>query len=448
MPERIDERVRKTWDQAQPPMSPDWQERATRSVMAALPQTPGRLLRKGTSMKRRLAYALAFLLVIGLATAGVFSHSRMPDAKSILISVAQAMEEAKTIHVVGQPNGGGEHPWGTLLPMKYERWLSPTASRHDIYSEAGLLVNSTVTDAARGEMRTCSGPDPWFPKGVVTVYPVGKEAAKKILAVERQMFLDGMLRTQMMAGKGTKAVLLREETRKGQRVRVMEVSLGESVGTIEFDVAGDTGYLLGMRQYGPESAGKPLTANMHTVEYNVPIPPETFVVSPAPGAAVLEGRYELREGGNYSLTGPGGFAGPDLFKPSSAWHASSSVGGDTAAAIDGDTKTVWSSGRGQQAGMWFQVAFDEPISVRQVLVLQAGGFGSPSNERPRGGAVGYSCDGQTWQDAYTGQADEKVPLMGYLNGVKRVRAIRITLTAASEQPWSIGELQVYGPQPK
>jgi hypothetical protein len=51
-----------------------------------------------------------------------------------------------------------------------------------------------------------------------------------------------------------------------------------------------------------------------------------------------------------------------------------------------------------------------------------------------------------WEDVYTGQAGPDLPLLyGHLGRSRPIRAIRITLTAVSdEDPWSIGEIEVYG----
>ncbi len=387
-------------------------------------------------MRRQLAYALGFLVVIGLAAAGVFTHSR-PNHKGPLISVAQAMEKAaraETIHAVG--HGASDDDKGQPIPGgKVETWISPTAFRQDVYTPDGSTWQSTVVDAAKGEKRLYLSPTSWYPKGLVYVSPLGKETAEESLAPSREVFLDG-LRTDCDAGP---AHLLREETRDGQRVQVFEV-LGKYGGRMELEIAADTGYLLASQSYWPQGDGGKLIGGIEKVEYNLPLSPENFTPSRFPEAVVLEA-----VGGQ----GPGGYSGANLLKPSSTWHLSSSVGGNLAAAIDGDPKTVWSSGRSQRAGTWFQLTFDQPTPVYQVIADSAQPVNKPgegSQAWPRGSRVTYTCDGRTWQDAYTGQASEQIrSVWGYLNGLKQVKALRITLSADDDQSWSISELHLCGP---
>jgi len=444
MPDRFDQKLAQILEVSEPEseLRPGWEARVTAAISAS------GLVGKETKPMRRFAYAVAFLLMMGLVATGVFTHSRPTDAKALLISAAEAMEAAKTIHVVGQPNGGGEHPWGVLSPEPYEEWISPVASRHDIRSEDGRLFYSMVTDTAAGEIRICSPPTRWFPNGVVMVYRVGKDCAKEALARERQRFLDGTLMVKESSGEEPVRVL-REETTRGRRVQVLEVnygttSAGEAVGTVEYDIDLANGHLLGLRQYGPESAGKPLTADMHTVEYDVEVPAGTFALNPPANAVVLAGQFELREGGDYSLTSSWEVPIHYHVKPTAIWHVAASVGGEVSAAVDGSLATAWISPGDQRPGMWFEVRFDVPVSAFEVIVGHAPSHFGKGKGWPRGATVSYTSDGVTWQAAYTGQAEERHPLLGLFDGVKQVKAIRITLTTPSDDPWRISEIELYG----
>ena len=94
------------------------------------------------SGSRRFAYALAFLMVIGLAATGVFTRSRPPDAKSILIPAAQAMEAAKTMHMILR-NDSPRPREMSKRPGYGEMWEGPR-------SEAMLSVTEGRVVASQG----------------------------------------------------------------------------------------------------------------------------------------------------------------------------------------------------------------------------------------------------------------------------------------------------------
>jgi hypothetical protein len=104
-----------------PALSEGWQARAIARMAAAA----GEADRKETVPMRRLAYAMVFVLVIGLA-AGVFTRTRTPSGKSLLIGVAQAMEAARSIHVIAHGNrADSTSPSGMRFdPEPDEMWES------------------------------------------------------------------------------------------------------------------------------------------------------------------------------------------------------------------------------------------------------------------------------------------------------------------------------------
>ena len=97
MPDRFDQKLAHLLEASEPESElwPGWEARVTAAVSAA------GLVGKERKPMRRFAYAVAFLLVMGLAAAGVFTRFRQPDPKALLISAAEAMETAKTVHVWG-----------------------------------------------------------------------------------------------------------------------------------------------------------------------------------------------------------------------------------------------------------------------------------------------------------------------------------------------------------
>jgi hypothetical protein len=447
------------------------QARAVGSALASIPRfdpSPGLLTkvlavtghsvadtRKETGAMRRLAYVGAFLLVLALVSGGLLSRSRKPDGRALLISAAQAMEEAQTIHVVGRANVGrnGSPEWGELDTGHYEEWFSPDGTRYDRYDEAGNLVNSLVTNVATGmswEYNPASSQ--WFPKGVVTSYPIGTEKAALIVQRSLRDYLQGN-RWIADANPGRSPVATRAGMWNGRAATVVTVNdtYAGGQGTTEFYLDPRTGHLVGLRGYGPESAGRPLVAEMESVEYGIEIPSGIYDYDAPEGVARLEDDFEVSEDGGYRFDGPRSSAGPDHKTPTDAWHASTSCvaeSGDASLAIDGDANTAW-TGRGrqhrQQPGMWFQLDFGTPVVVSKMMV-QTASLGKSASGWPRGAQITATNDGVNWEDVYTGQAGPGLPVLyGHLGRSRPVRAIRITLTAVSdEEPWSISEIELYG----
>ena len=413
---------------------------------------------------KKLAYALAFLIVIGLLAGGLLIKPDRPDGRSLLISAAQAMEEANTIYVRGRPNIGGTNagvpapPWGFLGEGHYEHWYSPEGSRHDIYDADGNLDYSSVMDVASGIAWIWSLPSQWFPDGLVTTYPIGTEALADIVEHARQRYLDGELCFADDIERANQVTTYKAE-RNGRQVTVVEVDQGMDpsglpVGTVEFYIDPATGHLLGLRQYGPDSHGKPLTADMEIVEYGIEFPSDIFDFNPPPGVVMLEDDFEIREGGGYCLHTPASFPGPWKLTPTDAWHVSAS---NTAwptkpeFTIDGDPDACWSA-KGtrslQEPGMWFQLDFDAPVRVSKLRVQHgpwAFGQRGPAEGWPRGIQISATYDGVTWEGIYTGQASSELSAYGHLGASPEILGLRFELAEYSdEEPWTISEIALYG----
>jgi hypothetical protein len=426
------------------------------TTVLAVTSNPVAKTRKETGAMRRLVYAGAFVLVLALVSGGLLVRPRKPDGRALLISAAQAMEEAKTIHVRGRANvsENGSPEWGELDKGHYEDWYSPEGTRNDFYDADGSLQRSLITNVATGmSWESVLGSSPWFPKGVVTAYPVGTRKASLIVERSLKGYLEGN-RWIADSNPARDPVKTRSGMWNGKAATIVTVdnTYAGGQGMTEFYLDPRTGHLVGLRGYGPESAGRPLVAEMESVEYGIEIPSTIFDYDVPAGAATLEDDFEVSEDANYRFQGPGSFGGPDRKTRTDAWHVSTSaatVAGDAGLAIDGDTKTAW-TGRGrqhlQQPGMWFQLDFDTPVMVSKMMLQPAASPGKSASGWPRGAQITATSDGANWEDVYTGQAGADLPLLyGHLGRSRPIRAIRITLTAVSdEDPWSIGEIEVYG----
>jgi len=258
--------------------------------------------RKETGAVKRLVYVGAFLLVLALVSGGLLSRSRKPDGRALLISAAQAMEEAKTIHVRGKANvsrNSSSPPWGELAEGSYEQWIAPEGFRMDDYDAAGRLQFCVVYNAVSGLAWTYRAASSQDPKGIVTTYAVGAEDLAPVVERQRQSFLRGGVLPQQDAKLAGTSPVYWEGVRNGERIAVVAVDEGTDTsglpyGTVEYYLEPNSGHLLGLRQYGPESHGKPVTAEMQLVEYGIDIPLSLFGFSPPAGAEVREGSFQVR----------------------------------------------------------------------------------------------------------------------------------------------------------
>jgi glucosylceramidase len=171
--------------------------------------------------------------------------------------------------------------------------------------------------------------------------------------------------------------------------------------------------------------------------------PQTF--------AVLEG------GQSFTYTLPGGALatftwhgnpGSDALQAvdPSGWHATADppgpadpcCRGDVAAnAVDDDASTRYSTGAAQQPGQYLQVDLGRARPLRQVVFDTGASIG----DYPRGYTVAVSADGTTWRTAASGAGSGQlttVPLDG-----ASVRYVRMTLTAASGNWWSVADIRAY-----
>ncbi len=114
------------------PLEPGARSRAVAAMQRAAAQGPARSLRdrilgKGGKKMRRSAYAAAFLVVMVVVVAGVFSRSQRVDAMALLTSATQAMEQAPSVRVVGYGcTPDPSSPTGHRMLSEPIEWLERT----------------------------------------------------------------------------------------------------------------------------------------------------------------------------------------------------------------------------------------------------------------------------------------------------------------------------------
>ncbi|HKF31484.1 MAG TPA: glycoside hydrolase family 30 beta sandwich domain-containing protein [Jatrophihabitantaceae bacterium] len=112
--------------------------------------------------------------------------------------------------------------------------------------------------------------------------------------------------------------------------------------------------------------------------------------------------------------------------------------GDVAAnAVDGDASTRYSTGAAQTPGQYLQVDFGAALPARHVVFDTGASIG----DYPRGYAVTTSPDGTHWTTAAAGSGSGEFTAVD-LRGAP-VRYIRVTLTAAAGNWWSVADVRAY-----
>ncbi|HEV3173820.1 MAG TPA: discoidin domain-containing protein, partial [Actinocrinis sp.] len=113
--------------------------------------------------------------------------------------------------------------------------------------------------------------------------------------------------------------------------------------------------------------------------------------------------------------------------------------GDVAAnAVDGDASTRYSTGTGQTPGQYLQVDFGKTVDARQVVF----DTGASTGDYPRGYTIATSRDGVNWTTAVAAGQGTGQFTVANLSG-SPVRYVRMTLTAAVGNWWSVADVRAY-----
>jgi hypothetical protein len=136
-----------------------------------------------------------------------------------------------------------------------------------------------------------------------------------------------------------------------------------------------------------------------------------------------------------------------------SYRVHASGGADAALAVDGSPRTRWTSGEGQQGGMWFEVLLDRPRELARVEVEMS----HPYGEFARYLEVVGGRDAETWPMGPQRDLGYDVRLLRQLvadPGRARLRydlqpamvdrlRLRLTRTDEGASPWSLPEIHVY-----
>lgn len=258
--------------------------------------------RKEIRPMKRLAFVAVFLIVIGLLAGGLLTRHAPPDGRSLLIGVAEAMEQAKTIYVRGHANVSGRYPWGRADEGYYEKWYSPEGFRWEVYSKEGEHQYSLTGNVEKGSTWM------YFPdRNLVYVFEVGREALAAYVGYCTNRFLDAQI-WFVSDLERDHDVTDWTEIIDGRKAMVVEVDLGTGAGglhrgTVDYVLDAASGRLISVMQYGPDNYASPLMAAIDALEYDADIPTSVFRFDLPSSVEVREGTYRVQESGEIVFAG-------------------------------------------------------------------------------------------------------------------------------------------------
>jgi hypothetical protein len=230
---------------------------------------------------RRIVFASIAIVAVLIGGAIVIpGRWKKPDARSILIGVAHAMEEAKSLHILFRGTESGvKTPTGLRMsPFPLDLWFTSRAIYGRAVAADGTLVFSSAADADRREMWVYS-PDDKI-RLVADLTPIAERAAEVISVASKLFRSDQIMKTVGKAYPDAK-MSVATETRDGRKVAVITVagtlktSPRRVLGRHVFVVDAETNRLLDMRQYArTDSTREELIARIDRVDYDVPVPSE------------------------------------------------------------------------------------------------------------------------------------------------------------------------------
>jgi len=234
---------------------------------------------KETRTMKRLAYAVAFLIIAGLLAGGLLTKARPPDGRALLISAAEAMEEAKTIHVVFRgTEAAPDSPTGfRMMPGRGEMWLSDRTVALRYVDSAGELLLASYLD--------CDTALWWvYDRSKQSLYEANlgavRERLPQIVAKVSRRFRGEQLVEMMTTEYPDAQESVSTERHEGRLVRVVTFVYTHSkqprhiTARRVFEVDPETARLITARRYAKvEGAPEELIDSLDKVEYDVPMPP-------------------------------------------------------------------------------------------------------------------------------------------------------------------------------
>jgi glucosylceramidase len=210
------------------------------------------------------------------------------------------------------------------------------------------------------------------------------------------------------------------------------------IGSTSFGTTGWNGQIMDVAFRNPDGSTV-------LVAHNENDNPQTFAVREGSQAFT----YTLPGGALATFVWRGDIPGTDALRQvnPTGWTATANPNGPTnpcctgdvaANAVDGDASTRYSTGTGQTPGQYLQVDFGKTVDARQVVF----DTGASTGDYPRGYTIATSRDGVNWTTAVAAGQGTGQFTVANLSG-SPVRYVRMTLTAAVGNWWSVADVRAY-----
>ena len=169
--------------------------------------------------------------------------------------------------------------------------------------------------------------------------------------------------------------------------------------------------------------------------------PSTAVNFPSCVARYIKVLQTGSAGNSWSLIEFNLYAGSTTGRlPRGSWTATAAVSDSTdppSNALDGNSKTRWSTGQPQTNGQWFQVDLGSPQTFQQIEMDS----GISAGDYARGYQVYVSNDGTNW-GAPVSAGFGSSQIISVIFATQTARYIRVVQTGSSDHWWSLDEFNV------
>jgi len=235
---------------------------------------------------RRIVFASIAIVAVLIGGAIVIpGRWKKPDAHSILVGVAHAMEQAKSLHIVFRgTETTNDTPTGLrIMSGRQEVWFSSRAMYAQFVGPDGEVTYAGGADLDAGQWWHYTRED--RTRWLGDLRPVAATAAEVVSAVPRILVSERM--TELFGKKLRDAKeTVTVETRDGRKVSIVTLT-GTPTNAprpglttrLVVEVDPETNHILTFRQYGKARGGEEqLVQAMDRVEYDAPFPSHAFSI--------------------------------------------------------------------------------------------------------------------------------------------------------------------------
>jgi len=237
---------------------------------------------------RRLAYVVAVMVAAGALAVLVVPRQGKQDARGLLLSVAQAMEQVASMHTTGRDTSAGKP-----LPGVVEDWYSARAEAHRYYDKSSGALIASCADLDSRQWWFYDGRSQTLYKADLT--PVMEQASKavpRLFAFYTSESVKDMIEGQKWPDAQVWCTSARMEVCDGRKVMVItcdrKLDIEDTQPPIHvtdryvYEVDPSTHRLVAHRRYWEYGDGtEKLINEVSSIEYDMPLPTQQQLLAPA-----------------------------------------------------------------------------------------------------------------------------------------------------------------------